>query len=110
MPGRKNHSTSVAISAIGQSQCRQPGGGGGAVGVGLSPGGGGLGCLLIGHSYAFDGAFWSCGGLARDGWTLGQAVASSAGWVITSTRAPLRSTVISSGLPIASLNISRCRS
>jgi hypothetical protein len=28
--------------AIGQSQCRQPGGGGGADGLGLSPGGGGV--------------------------------------------------------------------
>ena len=33
--------------AIGQSQCRQAGGGGGADGLGLSPGGGGVACLLI---------------------------------------------------------------
>ena len=33
--------------AIGHSQCRQPGGGGGADGLGLSPGGGGVACLLI---------------------------------------------------------------
>ena len=35
-----------AISAIGQSQCRQRGGGGGADGAGLSPGGGGVTCLV----------------------------------------------------------------
>ena len=33
--------------AIGQSQCRQPGGGGGADDFGLSPGGGGVACLLM---------------------------------------------------------------
>src|SRR5215472_402574 len=55
IPGSRMYSPSVAISAIGQSQCRQAGGGGGAVGVGLSPGGGALGCLLIGHSYARPG-------------------------------------------------------
>src|SRR5262249_48481169 len=36
----------------------QAGGGGGAVGAGLSPGGGALGCLLISHSYAPQVAFW----------------------------------------------------
>ena len=35
---------------IGQSQFRQVGGGGGAVGLALSPGGGGLACLLMGSS------------------------------------------------------------
>ena len=44
-------------------------------------------------------------------WRAGrQAATSSAGWAITSTSAPLRMTVIASGRPIASLNISRCRS
>ena len=52
MPGRNKYSSTIATSAIGQSQCRQAGGGGGAVRTGLSPGGGELGCLLISHCYA----------------------------------------------------------
>src|SRR5215470_11568675 len=46
------NSSRLAKSATGHSQWRQPGGGGGAWPAGLSPGGGELGCLLIGHSYA----------------------------------------------------------
>jgi YVTN family beta-propeller protein len=46
----------------------------------------------------------------RDGLDAGQAATSSDGWAMTSTRAPLRMTVIASGRPIASSNISRCRS
>src|SRR5215475_4668511 len=38
--------------AIGHSQCRHLGGGGGAVRTGLSPGGGGFGCLLMSNCYA----------------------------------------------------------
>src|SRR6202044_1310955 len=38
--------------AIGQSQCRQAGGGGGADGLGLSPGGGGVACLLNVQPYS----------------------------------------------------------
>ena len=37
----------MAISMIGQIQFRQVGGFGGAVGTGLSPGGGGFACLLM---------------------------------------------------------------
>ena len=40
----------------------------------------------------------------------GQAATSSVGSTMTSTRAPLRITVIASGWPIASENICRCRS
>src|SRR5215475_6266368 len=68
MFGRKKYRASVAISAIGQSQCRQGGGGGGAVGVPLSPGGGELGCLLIGHSYVLAGAIWSSAGALSWAW------------------------------------------
>src|ERR1035437_4985214 len=45
------YSSTVARMAIGHSQCRHAGGGGGAVRTGLSPGGGGIGRLLMAHSY-----------------------------------------------------------
>src|SRR5205807_6268642 len=44
------YSTSTSPKAMGHSQSRQRGGGGGAVPTGLSPGGGGFGCLLINTS------------------------------------------------------------
>src|SRR5260370_33361136 len=56
IPGRKIYSSTTAMSAIGHSPFRHPGGGGGAVGTGLSPGGGGFGCLLRSHSPRSEGA------------------------------------------------------
>jgi len=46
--GRKKKRKNMIAIAIGQIQCRQAGGGGGALGgTGLSPGGGGVACLLM---------------------------------------------------------------
>jgi uncharacterized protein involved in exopolysaccharide biosynthesis len=39
--------SATRLQQIIDSQCRQAGGGGGAVGPGLSPGGGGLACLVM---------------------------------------------------------------
>src|SRR6516164_11699957 len=51
----------MAMIMIGHSQLRQVGGRGGAVPVGLSPGGGGLACLLIAApcdaQYAHDSGY-----------------------------------------------------
>ena len=51
-PGQEQEQHQAASSPIGHSQCRHAGGGGGAVGVGLSPRGGDCDCLLISHFYA----------------------------------------------------------
>ena len=45
--GRTSHSTNDSPIATGHSQWRHAGGGGGAVGVGRSPGGGVAACLVI---------------------------------------------------------------
>src|SRR5215469_9843130 len=49
--GRVNQRANATMRPMGSSQCRQRGGGGGALpDAGLSPGGGGVACLLIGRT------------------------------------------------------------
>src|SRR5215472_17845728 len=52
--GRTSQRMNAASNPTGSSQCRQLGGGGGGLPpVGLSPGGGGVACLLTGISFPF---------------------------------------------------------